>query len=210
VAAIRAVVFDFGSVLSRTDPNYIGSFERDFGLTREQWRRLFAGPRAVEYHVGERFDQASVERYLSDELAEFCGERSPDAARRLAGVFDDVNSQVPNVEPIGLLTRLRAAEVLVGILSNGPVESLDLFRALLGEALPKVVVLSGTHGVRKPKRDAFETVSAELGVALEQCFFIDDQEALVEAARELGMGGHRFRGDVPKLEAELRAAGLSF
>ena len=131
-------------------------------------------------------------------------------ARRLAGVFDDVNSQVPNVEMIDLLTRLRAAEVLVGILGNGPVESLDLFRALLGEALPKVAVLSGTHDVRKPNRDAFETASVELGVALEQCFFIGDQEALVEAARELGMAGHRFRGDVPKLEAELRAAGLRF
>ena len=45
---IRAVVFDFGSVLSRTAPDYIGSFERDYGLTREQWRPLFAGPRAVE------------------------------------------------------------------------------------------------------------------------------------------------------------------
>jgi putative hydrolase of the HAD superfamily len=210
VVAIRAVVFDFGSVLSRTDRDYIGAFERDYGLTREQWRPLFAGPRAVEYHVGERFDRASVERYLSAELAEFCGERSAGAARRLAGVFDDVRSQVPNVELIELLTRLRAADVPVGILSNGPVESLEMFRVLLGEALPKVVVLSGTHGVRKPNRDAFEAVSGELGVALSECFFIDDQEALVEAARELGMGGHRFRGDVPKLEAELKAAGLRF
>ena len=207
---IRAVVFDFGSVLSRTDPDYIGSFERDYGLTREQWRPLFTGPRAVEYHVGERFDRSSVECYLSRELAEFCGERSPEAAWRLAGVFDDVNSQILNVEMIDLLGRLRGAGVLVGILSNGPVESLDLFRILLGEALPRVVVLSGTHGVRKPNHDAFETVAGELGVALVECFFIDDQEALLEAARELGMGGHWFRGDVPKLEATLAAAGLRF
>lgn len=210
MVAIRAVVFDFGSVLSRTDPDYIDSFERDYGLTREQWRPLFAGPRAVEYHVGERFDRASVERYLSRELAEYCGERSSEAARRLAGVFDDVDSQIPNVEMIDLLTRLQGAGLPLGILSNGPVESLDLFRALLGEVLPTVVVLSGTHGVRKPNRDAFESVAGELGVALAECFFIDDQEALVEAARELGMGGHRFRGDVPKLEAALEATGLRF
>lgn len=160
--------------------------------------------------MGELFDRSSVERYLSRELAEFCGERSPEAARRLAGVFDDVDSQILNVEMIDLLSWLPGAGVLVGILSNGPVESLDLFRVLLGEALPTVVVLSGTHGVRKPNRDAFETVAGELGVALVECFFIDDQEALLEAARELGMGGHWFRGDVPKLEAALAAAGLRF
>ena len=53
-------------------------------------------------------------------------------------------------------------------------------------------------------------MASELGVALAECFFIDDQEALLEAARELGMGGHWFRGDVPKLEATLEAAGLRF
>ena len=184
--AIRAVVFDFGSVISRTDPDYIGSIESDYGLTREQWRPLFGGPRAVEYHVGERFNRPAVERYLSRELAEFCGERAAEAAQRLAGVFDVVESQIPDVELIDLLARLRAADVPVGILSNGPEESLDLFRALLGETLPGVVILSGTHGVRKPNRDAFETVAAELGVELEECFFIDDQEVLVDAAASWG------------------------
>ena len=206
--SVRAVVFDFGSVLSRTDPAYLAAIEADYGITRADWGPLFHGPRAVERHVGERFDRPAVERYLAQELEPLCGEASAEAAHRLAGVFDDVTSQFPNTNLIRLVSKLKSAEVPVGILSNGPVESLDLFRSLMGTALPEVVVLSGTHHVRKPDRDAFETVADALSVELKDCLFIDDIQEHIDAARALGMAGHRYRGDTPALETDLRALGI--
>jgi putative hydrolase of the HAD superfamily len=206
--SIRAVVFDFGSVLSRTDPAYLATIEADYGITRADWGPLFHGPRAVERHVGERFDRPAVERYLSQELTAFCGEGAGEAARRLAGVFDDVTSQFPNTDLIGLVASLQDAGIPVGILSNGPVESLDLFRALMGPSLPEVVVLSGTHQVHKPDRDAFEMVAEALSVELQECLFIDDIQEHVDAARALGMAGHHYQGDTPALETDLRAAGI--
>ncbi|HJN93290.1 MAG TPA: HAD-IA family hydrolase [Dehalococcoidia bacterium] len=195
---VRAVVFDFGSVLSRTDPAYLAAFETDYGITRADWGPLFRGPRAGERHVGERFDRDAVERYLAQELAALIGDQSFEAARRLTGVFDDVSSQFPNTDLIRLVTQLQAAELPVGILSNGPIESLELFRELMGSALPEIVVLSGTHQVRKPERVAFEAVAKALRVELGECLFVDDQEEHVEAARSLGMVRHCYRGDNPR------------
>lgn len=205
---IRAVVFDFGSVLARTDPSYLAAIEREYGMTRADWGPLFHGPRAVERHVGERFDRTGVVAYLSRELASCCGDAAAEAAGRLAGVFDDVASQIPNRELIDLVAALRAAGIPVGILSNGPIESGALFRSLMGAALPEVVILSGTHHVRKPDKDAFQMVAGALDVELGACLFVDDQQEHVDAACALGMAGHRYRGDTSKLIAELRAAGL--
>lgn len=206
--SIRAVAFDFGSVLARTDPAYLSAIEADHGLTRADWTPFFHGPRAVERHVGERFDRPAIERYLTRELTALCGNAAPEAARRLTGVFDNIASQIPNSDLIGLVSRLQAAGIPVGILSNGPIESLELFRTLMGPALPDVIVLSGIDNVHKPNRDAFQTVARALGVALQQCLLVDDLQEHVAAARALGMAGHCYRGDTLRLEADLRAQGL--
>jgi putative hydrolase of the HAD superfamily len=49
------------------------------------------------------------------------------------------------------------------------------------------VVLSGEHGVRKPDPAIFRLVLDRLGLAAEQCVFVDDSEENLQAASDLGM-----------------------
>jgi putative hydrolase of the HAD superfamily len=49
------------------------------------------------------------------------------------------------------------------------------------------VVLSGDHGVRKPDPAIFRLVLDRLGLAAEQCVFVDDSEENLQAASDLGM-----------------------
>ncbi|NJP93283.1 HAD family phosphatase [Nonomuraea sp. FMUSA5-5] len=69
------------------------------------------------------------------------------------------------------------------------------------------VVISGEVGMRKPERRIFEHALARIGLAGEQCVFIDDIEANILAARELGIAGIHHRdaaGTIAELENLLR------
>ena len=68
-------------------------------------------------------------------------------------------------------------------------------------------VLAGRDGVSKPARAAFELIAERLGVAVEDCYFIDDSEQNVDAARELEMLAFHFVGDVAELRRSLVEAG---
>ena len=56
-----------------------------------------------------------------------------------------------------------------------------------------VVVSSGDIGYAKPEPQAYEIVAERLGVRLDECFFTDDREEYVEAARRLGMQAVQYR-----------------
>ena len=67
--------------------------------------------------------------------------------------------------------------------------------------------LSYRIGVRKPHPDIYRHVLDALGVAGEECFFIDDLPENVEAARSLGIQAHRF---APETQDAIRAAATAF
>lgn len=55
-------------------------------------------------------------------------------------------------------------------------------------------VLSHECGLAKPDPAIYRLAAKAHGVAPEQCLFVDDKEAYVEAAKAVGMRGHRFDG----------------
>jgi putative hydrolase of the HAD superfamily len=52
-----------------------------------------------------------------------------------------------------------------------------------------VVVISGEVGMRKPEPRIFAHTLAELGLAADECVFVDDHEANIRAAAALGLVG---------------------
>ena len=57
----------------------------------------------------------------------------------------------------------------------------------------ELVVDSAFEGTRKPEPRIYEITLERLGLAAEDCAFIDDVEVNVTAARELGLHGIHFR-----------------
>ncbi len=78
---------------------------------------------------------------------------------------------------------------------------------LVDSGMVTATVLAGRDGVSKPGRAAFELIAERLGVAVEDCYFIDDSEQNVDAAREFGMSAFHFLGDVAEVRRALVEAG---
>lgn len=183
---IRAVIFDFGRVISDQKPmSLFRGYEEDLGLTPGTLNRImFGSPVWQEVLVGRR----TADDYWR-EIGPALGLHTPDeinAFRHRYHADEAINTSV-----LDLIRRLYGHYKLA-VLSNSPLglarwladwEMLDLFDA---------VVCSGDEGVVKPDPAIFELTLRRLDVAPEEAVFVDDYPGHVEAARALGLHGIHF------------------
>lgn len=184
--AIRAIIFDFGRVISaQKPPSLFRSYEDALGLPRDTLNVLmFDSPAWQEALLGRR----TYEDYWHA-VGPLLGLTSPkavDAFRRRYHADEAVNAGVREI--IGRLHgRYRLA-----VLSNAP-PGLAAWLADWGLLeFFDTVFCSGDEGVVKPDAAAFREVLRRLAVAPEEAVFIDDSAEHVAAARSLGMRGILF------------------
>jgi len=207
---IRAVISDFGGVL--TSPLIEGflAYQEETGVTTEDLGR--AMQRSAEAH-GEhplfelekgRISEAEFNRRLIAELGE-----DLDLARLRELYFDRLH---PNRPMIDFMRELRARGLRMALCTNNVREWEPLWRAKLPEIdeVFEVVVDSAFVGTRKPEREIFELTLERLGDRLrfEDCVLVDDVDVNCDAARALGMKAIRFE-ETEQAIAELRAVLLS-
>ncbi len=104
-------------------------------------------------------------------------------------MFEFIREIRPNYK-LGFLSNV-AGNYIAHIFTK---EQLDLF---------DYVALSYQNGFVKPDRRAFENVVTKLGVKLEECLLVDDQERNVIGAHEAGMKGVLYT-DLNQLKSDLR------
>lgn len=159
---------------------------RWFAAEAEQFERWRAGQIGFQEQRRERL------RVVLPAL----GVPVPVGDRRLDELFDAYRHHYEAAwraypESLPLLRTLRSRGYRIGVLTNGSeAQQVDkLRRTGLLEAID-VVCTSERIGVQKPDRRAFRILSAELGVAPDECLFVGDSVAHdVEAARAAGMRG---------------------
>lgn len=96
----------------------------------------------------------------------------------------------------------------IGMLSNAGANWLDELFEPWQVALLDETVFSYEIGVIKPDPLMYETIATRLGVAPEECIFIDDQPRYVEGAAAIGMQAVHFvdtASTIAKIEELLRA-----
>ena len=196
---IRAVIWDWGSVLMRTmDIRPRMAWERRLGLP--------PGTLADTFFGSQSWDRAQRgEASLDDvwaEVADRLGVSPTDlpALRRDFWAGDYLDEEL-----IGLIQELRSAGIRIGLLSNHSRE----LRQRLGDLEPLLdaVVISGDVGVLKPDPAIYRLALERLDVAPEEAVFVDDWRPNVEGARRLGIPGVHFRGAL-HLRRALADAGL--
>lgn len=194
----RALILDFGGVVSRTLFETHAASERALGLqpgtltwrgpfdpaSDALWRDMQAGriserdywlvrTREVGALLGERWDRMET-------LVQRARGNDPDAVVR--------------PETAALVRAAKGAGVKLALLSN----ELDLF---YGRALRERMTLlalfdlivDGTYtGVLKPDPRAYEDCLAQLGVAAADAVFVDDQRRNVEGAQRVGLPAVHF------------------
>ncbi len=185
------MVFDYGGVLTTplrvSTPQWLaadGITPDSFAQTMLDWlgRDAVPGSPVHRLETGE-LPGADFERLLAARLVTLDG--TPVVASGLLGRL--FAGMAIDAAMVALVRDLRAAGLLVGLLSNSwantyPDELLALFDA---------VVISGEVGLRKPDPVIYRLVLDKLSVPPSRSVFVDDAPVNVAAAEELGMRGIR-------------------
>jgi putative hydrolase of the HAD superfamily len=191
---IRAVISDFGGVLTSPVIECFLAYQRESGIALEELGGAMA--RVMEQDSGRHPLFALEKGEISEQ--EFVDRLGAELDRDLGTMrsvyFDNLHPNEPMIE---YLRGLRAGgEMRLGLLTNNVREWEPLWRAKLPEvdALFEVIVDSAFVGMRKPEPEIYALTLERMGGGLrfEECVFLDDIEVNCAAARELGMTAVQF------------------
>jgi putative hydrolase of the HAD superfamily len=205
---IRAVVSDFGGVLTVPLMHAFAQIQADLGIAPEAFGAALATAAAADgrnpLHAVEvgAISEAEFIATLERELAGALGR--PVALHGFAQRY--MGALAPNAPFIEHLRTLRERGLRLALCTNNVREWEPLWRAKLPvDELFEIVVDSGFAGVRKPDPAIYALVLDRLGLPAGACVFVDDLERNVDAARELGFATVHFR-DTDQAIADLDRA----
>jgi putative hydrolase of the HAD superfamily len=209
--AIRAVISDFGGVLTTPLLGSFLAFQDETGIPAEA---LGIAMQRIAERQGEhplfelergRITEADFLAGLRDELAAELG-HEPELHRFSEIYFEALDPNEPMIE---LMRGLRDRGYRMALLTNNVREWEPLWRAMLPvDEIFEVIVDSAFVGLRKPEPAIYELALERIGggVGAADCLFVDDVEHNVVAARELGMATVHFRSNdqaIPEIERAL-------
>jgi putative hydrolase of the HAD superfamily len=184
VVAIRAVMFDFGGVISTSPFEAFAHLEIEQGLPRDfirtvnatnphdnAWARLERGELAIEEFGPEWAKEALALGHKFDGRL---------VLERLGG---EIRPQM-----VAAIKTCRTAYKTACLTNNfGPVQSVVSQEVAAVYALFDAVLESRVLGVRKPDPRFYELACATIGVEPEESVFLDDLGVNLKPARALGM-----------------------
>lgn len=180
---VRAVLFDFGGVLTTSPFDAFARYEADHGLPAGFLRRVNATD--PDTNAWARLERAEIDLdafcRLYEEEAERAGHRvaGADVLALLAGDLRPAMVEAVRRCSARLRTALLTNNVVDPSADGGPLRSvLPIF---------DVVIESSRVGVRKPDPRFYEMACEELDVAPHECVFLDDLGVNLKPARAMGM-----------------------
>jgi putative hydrolase of the HAD superfamily len=209
---IRAVISDFGGVLTTPLLHSFVAFQDETGISGETLGRAMqrlaerdgAHP-LFELEKGNLTEPAFLAQ-VSEALEPELGHR-PEMHRFKEIYFEALK---PNERMIELMRELRARGYRMALLTNNVREWEPYWRSMLPvDDIFEVVVDSGFVGMRKPEPEIYELTLERLGdgIGASDCLFVDDVEVNIQAARDLGMTAVHFRESeqaIGEIESALR------
>ena len=194
---LRAVITDWGGVLTSPIADSVDAWLTADLIDQDAYRTVMRAWVSQAYRGGadnpihqlERGEgnPSDFERALAAQLV-----RTDGAQVQAAGLLGRMfAATLPVPEMYDLMRTVRKAGFRTCLLSNSWGRD-DYPRDIFPE-LFDAWVISGEVGMRKPEERIFRHAAGRLGLAPEQCVFIDDIEANIDAAAALGMVGVHHR-----------------
>ena len=198
---IRAVISDFGGVLTSPLIESFLAYQRETGIALEDMGAAMG--RLMEADGG-RHPLFELEKgNISEE--EFTRRLGAELGREVDTMRDTYFAHLhPNEPMIEYLRAVKGDGMRLALLTNNVREWEPLWRAKLPdvEELFEVIVDSGFVGMRKPEPEIYELTLDRLrkrdgldGIGPGDCVFVDDVEVNCGAARALGMRAVRFQSN---------------
>jgi epoxide hydrolase-like predicted phosphatase len=193
---VKGLLVDFGGVLTTNVFDSFKAFCRTEGLPEDAVKNMFRerGEGLALLRQLEKGELTADE--FSQKFAPLLGVSPDNLVERLFGGIG------PDEPMLDAVRRARAAGIKTGLISNSWGEGLAYDPALL-EELFDAVVISGDVGLHKPQPEIFLMGAERIGVAPEDCVFVDDLRENCEGAEAVGMKAilHRgAEGTIPQLE----------
>ena len=191
---MRAVISDFGGVLTSPLFQSFAAWQRESGLSFETLGNAMsraAGRSGIHplYELEKgTITESEFLRMLEEELG---------PGTSLSGMRDVYFEHLhPNRPMIEFMRDLRGRGLRMALLTNNVREWEPHWRAKLPEIdeIFEVVVDSAFVGMRKPEREIYELTLERLGDGIEpgECVFVDDVDVNCDAAAALGMRAVHF------------------
>ncbi|NOX71758.1 MAG: HAD family phosphatase [Candidatus Micrarchaeota archaeon] len=198
VDIIKAIIFDFGGVLTR-----IGTFRVFIKLI--QLKNLDEKETYKDLH--SLWEMARVEKISSDEFWNEAGKILGMEKNKIRDLM--INSFGFREEIIPLIKQLKE-NYKIALLTNQ-------IRDWLEETMKKynlnrlfdVVITSYETGISKPDRRIFDILLSRLNFDESECVLIDDQMKNIDMAKRIGMNAILFKS-VEQLENDLHAMGILY
>ena len=199
---IKNIVFDMGNVIIRFDRD---AFIDRFGVSEEErkilLREIFLSPEWVMMDRGTLTDEQAA-----DILCPRVPEHLQDIARKLIGFWDRPILEVEGIEP--LIEELKSKGYGIYLLSNASCRQPDYWQRVPAARFFDGTLISYSVKLIKPMPEIYEKFFEKFSLKREECFFIDDSPANIEASLYVGMPGAVFHNDIRRLRRDLRAAGV--
>jgi putative hydrolase of the HAD superfamily len=208
MAEIKAVVSDFGGVLTTPLMTSFMSLQDEIGVTPEDFGRALKAITEEDgvnplyaMERGEITEVAFLAR-LGEGLKPLLA-HEPHLHRFRELFIGTLEANPPMIE---LMRELKAEGWRMAMLTNNVKEWEPVWRAMLPvDEIFETVVDSAFVGCRKPEPRIYELTCERLSLPAEACILVDDLLPNIEGARAFGMQAVHFR-DNEQAIAELRAA----
>jgi putative hydrolase of the HAD superfamily len=208
MAEIRAIVSDFGGVLTTPLIQSFMAFQDQTGITTETLGKAMQAASEAngenplfEMERGEITEVAFLE-LLTEHLEPLLHHR-PEMHRFREIYFEALDT---NPEMIELMRELKAEGYRMAMLTNNVREWEPLWRPMLPvDEIFETVVDSGFVGCRKPESKIYELTLEQIGEPAGACLFVDDVLVNCEGARRAGLHAVHFQ-DNEQAIGEIRAA----
>ena len=199
---IKNIVFDMGNVIIRFDPaSFIDRYGVSAGDKQTLLIEIFRSPEWVMMDRGTLTDEQ-----CADILCPRLPEHLRDIARKLIALWDRPIIEVEGIYP--LIEELKGKGYGIYLLSNASCRQPDYWQRVPASRFFDGTLISYSVKLVKPMPEIYEKFFETFSLKREECFFIDDSPANIEASLYVGMPGAVFHSDIRRLRRELRAAGV--
>ena len=199
---IRHIVFDMGQVLVRFSD----------GLFSERLRLSEADAELIRREVLATTEWMRMDRgTISDDdaLAQMCArlpQRLHDTAAYLVHRWNDPIVPVPGMADVA--RDLKTAGYDLYLLSNAASRQHTYWHDIPGSEYFSGTFISADYHLLKPEAAIYQAFFEKFGLKPEECLFIDDTPANIEASENAGMRGIIFHGDAVRLRRQLTELGI--
>lgn len=198
---VKAVVFDMGNILLDFHTHELAAaFAENEADAQELYRAFWL---TAHWPV---LDRGGTEAQVLEAVRGELPHRLWDSAGQIMEHWDEY--LIPRPEINDLARELDRLGMPLYILSNTSGRFYRFREKIPVWPLIRGALLSCEEHLLKPDLEIYRRLFARFGLAPGECFFIDDLNLNIEAARWCGMQAFHYQNDISRLRAALRQAGV--